>query len=53
MLKAKQEAKKAVATDAETAQVKLTIQDHLREKASECCGELEGMFDDFIVPAQR
>ena len=48
MLKVKQEAKKAVATDEETAQVKLTIQDHLREKASECCGELEGMFDDFI-----
>jgi hypothetical protein len=48
MLAVKQEAKKAVATDAETAQVKLTIQDHLREKASECAGELEGMFDDFI-----
>jgi uncharacterized protein (DUF433 family) len=27
---------------------KLTIQDHLREKVSECAGELEGMFDDFI-----
>jgi uncharacterized protein (DUF433 family) len=49
MLKSKQEIKKAAATDEETAQVKLTIQDHLREKASECAGELEGMFDDFIV----
>jgi hypothetical protein len=47
MLKVKQEVKKVV-TEAETAQVKLTIQDHLREKVSECAGELEGMFDDFI-----
>jgi hypothetical protein len=53
MLAVKQEAKKAVATDAETAQVKLTIQDHLREKASECAGELEGMFDDFIAAGAK
>ena len=49
MLKAKQEAKKAQAeVDADAAVAKLTIQDHLREKVSECCGELEAMFDDFI-----
>ena len=48
MLKAKQEIK-VVATEEETSQAKLTIQDHLREKASECAGELEGMFDDFIT----
>ena len=53
MLKSKQEVKKATATDEETAQVKLTIQDHLREKASECAGELEGMFDDFIVAGAK
>ena len=53
MLKTKQEIKKAAATDEETAQVKLTIQDHLREKASECAGELEGMFDDFIVAGAK
>jgi hypothetical protein len=53
MLKSKQEVKKAAATDEETAQVKLTIQDHLREKASECAGELEGMFDDFIVAGAK
>lgn len=47
MLKVKQEVKKVV-TEAETAHAKLTIQDHLREKVSECAGELEGMFDDFI-----
>ena len=53
MLKSKQEVKKAVATEEETQQVKLTIQDHLREKASECAGELEGMFDDFITAGAK
>ena len=27
---------------------RITIQDRLREKVSECAGELEGMFDEFI-----
>ena len=54
MLKAKQEIKKAQSeVDADIAVVKLTIQDHLREKVSECCGELEGMFDDFIVAGAK
>lgn len=53
MLQAKQEVKKAVATDGEVAQQKLTIQDHLREKASECAGELEGMFDDFVTAGAK
>ena len=53
MLKSKQEVRKAAATDEETQQVKLTIQDHLREKASECAGELEGMFDDFITAGAK
>jgi hypothetical protein len=53
MLKSKQEAKKVEATDGEVAQQKLTIQDHLREKISECCGELEGMFDDFVVAGAK
>jgi uncharacterized protein (DUF433 family) len=53
MLKSKQEIKKAAATDEETAQVKLTIQDHLREKTSECAGELEGMFDDFVTAGAK
>jgi hypothetical protein len=49
MLKIKQEAKRDKSeVDAEAAVAKLTIQDHLREKVSECAGELEGMFDDFI-----
>jgi hypothetical protein len=28
---------------------KITIQDRLREKVSECAGELDGLFDDFIA----
>jgi len=52
MLRVKQEVKKVV-TEEETAQVKLTIQDHLREKVSECAGELEGMFDDFITAGAK
>ena len=53
MLKVKQEVKKVEATEGEVAQQKLTIQDHLREKASECAGELEGMFDDFITAGAK
>ena len=54
MLKAKQEIRRAQAdVDADTAVAKLTIQDHLREKISECCGELEGMFDDFVVAGAK
>jgi len=49
MLKIKQEVKKAQSeVDADAAVAKLTIQDHLREKVSECAGELEGMFDEFV-----
>jgi hypothetical protein len=54
MLKSKQEVKKAQSeVDADAAVAKLTIQDHLREKVSECCGELEGMFDDFVVSGAK
>ena len=54
MLKSKQEIKRAQAdVDAEAVVAKLTIQDHLREKVSECCGELEGMFDDFVVAGAK
>jgi hypothetical protein len=48
MLKARQEIKEAKVDTEEPAVVKPNIQDHLREKVSECCGELEGMFDDFV-----
>jgi hypothetical protein len=54
MLKIKQEKKREQSdVDAEAAVAKLTIQDHLREKVSECCGELEGMFDDFVVAGAK
>ena len=54
MLKAKQEIKRAQSdVDADAAVAKLTIQDHLREKVSECCGEMEAMFDDFIVAGSK
>jgi hypothetical protein len=54
MLKSKQEARRDKAeVEAESAVARLTIQDHLREKVSECCGELEGMFDDFIVAGAK
>ena len=33
--------------------VKLTIQDRLRDKVTECAGELEGMFDDFIAAGAK
>lgn len=47
MLRAKDEVR-VVVTAEETAQNRVTIQDRLREKISECAGELEGMFDQFI-----
>jgi uncharacterized protein (DUF433 family) len=54
MLRVKQEAKRDKSeVDAEAAVAKLTIQDHLREKVSECAGELEGMFDDFIAAGAK
>jgi len=32
---------------------KMTIQDRLREKVSECLGEMEGMFDEFIASGAK
>jgi len=32
---------------------KVTIQDRLREKVSECAGEIDGMFDDFIAAGAK
>jgi len=32
---------------------RITIQDRLREKVSECAGELEGMFDDFVLAGAK
>lgn len=37
----------------ENAPARLTIQDRLREKVSECAGELEGMFDEFCTAGAK
>ena len=52
MLKIKQEVVKTASAE-ETTQVRLTIQDHLKERISECAGELEGMFDEFLNQGAR
>jgi hypothetical protein len=49
LVNSKQPAAKPNSIAADQAQAKLTIRDHLREKANECAGELEGLFDNFIV----
>ena len=42
-----------VETVAEAATPKITIQDRLREKVSECMGELDGLFDEFIMAGAK
>jgi hypothetical protein len=51
ILTAKQQ--EAEATSAEPEVPRVTIQDRLREKVSECAGELDGMFDEFVVNGAR
>ena len=51
MLAAKQTAVAEVTAEPETPRV--TIQDRLREKVSECAGELEGMFDEFVAAGAK
>jgi hypothetical protein len=47
ILTAKQQEAEAVSTESEVPRV--TIQDRLREKVSECAGEMDGMFDEFVI----
>jgi hypothetical protein len=47
ILAAKQQEAEAAGAEPEVPRV--TIQDRLREKVSECAGELDGMFDEFVV----
>jgi hypothetical protein len=47
ILTAKQQEAEAASAEPEVPRV--TIQDRLREKVSECAGELDGMFDEFVV----
>jgi len=52
LLEIKEEMKEeVVAEDASAA--KITIQDRLREKVSECAGEIEGLFDDFVTEGAK
>ena len=44
------EVAEAVVEDATT---KITIQDRLREKVSECIGEIDGLFDEFITAGAK
>jgi hypothetical protein len=52
LLSIKEEAKEEVVAD-ENAPAKLTIQDRLREKVSECLGEMDGLFDEFITSGAK
>jgi hypothetical protein len=47
ILGAKQQETEAAGAEPEVPRV--TIQDRLREKVSECAGELDGMFDEFVI----
>jgi hypothetical protein len=48
ILEAKQDEVAEEAVVVEDTVPRITIQDRLREKVSECAGEMEGMFDEFI-----
>jgi hypothetical protein len=51
ILAAKQQAQAEAAE--ESVVPKITIQDRLREKVSECAGELDGMFDEFVISGAK
>lgn len=51
MLGTKQQAQISVAAEPEVPRI--TIQDRLREKVSECAGEMDGMFDEFVINGAR
>jgi hypothetical protein len=53
ILEAKQDEAVEEAVVVEDAVPKITIQDRLREKVSECAGEMEGMFDEFIASGAK
>ena len=52
ILESKQD-EEAVETPAEEVVPRITIQDRLREKVSECAGELDGMFDEFVASGAK
>ena len=52
-LLAKHKETKITEDTGEPVLAKPNIQDHLREKLSECAGELEGMLDEFIIAGNK
>lgn len=52
MLTVRQEPRTETPVD-DSAPARLTIQDRLREKVSECAGELEGVFDEFCTAGAK
>ena len=53
ILEAKQDEVVEEVAVVEDAVPKITIQDRLREKVSECAGEMDGMFDEFITSGAK
>lgn len=53
ILDSKQDEVAEVETAVDDAPARLTIQDRLREKVSECAGELDGLFDEFITTGAK
>jgi len=51
LLDIKQQAKEEAVVEDTTPRI--TIQDRLREKVSECLGELDGMFDEFMLAGAK
>jgi hypothetical protein len=52
LLSIKDAPKQEISTD-ESEVPKATIQDRLREKVSECLGELDGLFDEFVASGAK
>ncbi len=52
-LSAKAQATADAKAEQQAETVRITIQDRLREKVSECAGEIEGMYDDFILAGAK
>jgi len=52
ILESKQD-EEAVVAPVDDSVPKITIQDRLREKVSECAGELDGLFDEFIASGAK
>jgi hypothetical protein len=52
-LKASRAVKEVIKTTESDSVVKPNIQDRLKDKARECAGELEGLYDDFITAGAK